>query len=155
MTDTLQETNVESTDVISTETRELTPQEQLNELIAERTGSFVIQTDYTDLKWVKNSLEKAEFKGANEAYLVVTSAIALDQALSMLDAKSIDTVEVSLDATVIETINFFLNRHTGKGVESARRLFIAAMKFRKSMETISELDKQIEKLSSGINSDKK
>jgi len=146
MTDTLQEQPA---------VEELTAQDQLQQLISERTGQFEINMDYADLKWVRNSLEKAEFKGSNEAYLVVTSILSIDQILKSMDPKSTESHTITLDATVIETINFFLNRHSGKGLESARRLFIAAMKFRTTMEKISNLDKSIEKLNAEIKSDKK
>jgi hypothetical protein len=51
--------------------------------------------------------------------------------------------QVSLPATTVESINFFLSRVSGKGEEAAHRLFAVSMLLRPTMEEIKNLDSQI------------
>jgi hypothetical protein len=55
------------------------PQAELDpfqQLVDRRMGSFDVRINYADLKYIKNSLNsKIEWKGPNEAYLLVMSIV--------------------------------------------------------------------------------
>jgi hypothetical protein len=128
------------------------PQAELSELdkaIQARMGHFAINISPADLKYVKNLLNnKIEWKGPNEAYLMLMALLSISSELKERDSSSSERVQVHLPSTTLESINFFLNRVTGKGEESAHRLFAVSMLLRPAMEEIKKLDELIEKLQS-------
>jgi hypothetical protein len=120
---------------------------QLDELYAKRMGNIEVTLSPADLKYLKNTLvQKVEWKGSNEAYLYLMATISLTQALEGRDAKSEERFSASLPTSSVESINFFLNRVTGKGEESAHRMFAVAMLLRPAIEKINSLDMEIKKL---------
>ena len=124
---------------------ELTLQEKLEELINKRTGDFEIQISYKDLKYIKNTLvQKIEWTGSNEAYLLILTLLSIDSCLEEMDPKNeMVRVKTSLSSTSLETINYFLYKVTGKGVDSAQKLFAAAMQIRPALEAMKKLDEAI------------
>jgi hypothetical protein len=128
------------------------PQAELSELdaaIQARMGHFTITISPADLKYVKNLLNnKIEWKGPNEAYLILMALLSISSELKERDSSSTERVQVQLPSTTLESINFFLNRVTGKGEETAHRLFAVSMLLRPAMEEIKKLDEIIEKLQS-------
>lgn len=155
-------TNIEEQEVLIEDTQSETmpesdgiveePQAKLSELdkaIQARMGHFAINISPADLKYVKNLLNnKIEWKGPNEAYLMLMALLSISSELKERDSSSNDRVQVQLPSTTLESINFFLNRVTGKGEESAHRLFAVSMLLRPAMEEIKKLDEIIEKLQS-------
>lgn len=144
---------VESTIQNSDETGpDQSPEVELSELdkaVQARMGHFEINISPSDLKYIKNLLNnKIEWKGPNEAYLMLMSVLNLSSELKDRDTSSNERVKISLPSTTLESINFFLNRVTGKGEESAHRLFAVSMLLRPAMEEIKKLDELIEKLQS-------
>lgn len=132
------------------------PQVEMSELdkaIQARMGNFEVNISPADLKYVKNLLNnKIEWKGPNEAYLMLMALLNLSNELKESgDAGSAERRTVSLPSTTLESINFFLSRVTGKGEESAHRLFAVSMLLRPAMEEIKRLDETIEKLQSEEN----
>jgi hypothetical protein len=128
------------------------PQAELSELdkaVQARMGHFTITISPADLKYVKNLLNnKIEWKGPNEAYLILMALLSISSELKERDSSSTERVQVQLPSTTLESINFFLNRVTGKGEETAHRLFAVSMLLRPAMEEIKKLDEIIEKLQS-------
>jgi hypothetical protein len=128
------------------------PQAELSELdkaVQARMGHFTINISPSDLKYIKNLLNnKIEWKGPNEAYLMLMALLSISSELKERDSSSSERVQVQLPSTTLESINFFLNRVTGKGEESAHRLFAVSMLLRPAMEEIKKLDELIEKLQS-------
>jgi hypothetical protein len=126
------------------------PQAELDpfqQLVDRRMGSFDVRINYADLKYIKNSLNsKIEWKGPNEAYLLVMSILTIDNALEQMDPKKAEAVTVKLPASTVETVQLFLNRITGKGIESAQKVFSIFMQLRQTIETIKKLDQEIEKM---------
>jgi hypothetical protein len=59
-------------------------------------------------------------------------------------------VKTSLPSTAIETINYFLSKVTGKGIDSAQKLFSAFMQIRPVMETMKKMDDSIKALKQEI-----
>jgi hypothetical protein len=134
----------------------LTTEEQLNALVNRRAGEFDIKIGYADLKYIKNSLNtKIEWKGPNEAYLILISSLTIDNILSTLDPKSTTATLVKIPAATIESINYFLTKITGKGVEPAQRLFSIAMMFRQTVESLKKIDEEISFLQTELESAKK
>jgi hypothetical protein len=140
----------ETAETVSTEVEMQEPQaplDPLSELINRRMGEFDVRINHADLKYVKNSINsKVEWKGPNEAYLVIMSILTIDNALEALDPKKMEPTIIKLPASTIESINFFLNKITGKGIEPAQKLFSISMMFRQSMEALKKMDQQIEQL---------
>jgi hypothetical protein len=135
------------------------PQAEMSELdkaVQARMGHFEISISPSDLKYVKNLLNnKIEWKGPNEAYLMLMALLNLSNELKESgDSSSNERKRISLPSTTLESINFFLARVTGKGEESAHRLFAVSMLLRPAMEEIKKLDELIEKLQSEENSTK-
>lgn len=128
------------------------PTSELSELdsaIQRRMGSFELNISPADLKYIKNLLNnKVEWKGPNEAYLILMSLISLSNELKEVDDRSTERRTISLPSTTLEAINFFLGKITGKGEESAHRLFAVSMLLRPAMEEIKQLDGIIETLQS-------
>lgn len=132
-----------------------TPQEQLNELVNRRMGQFDVRINYTDLKYIKNSINsKVEWKGPNEAYLIVMALLTIDAALESMDPKKAEAVQIKLPASTIESINYFLTKISGKGIESAQKIFSISMILRQPVETLKKLDQEIELLQSEIKTEK-
>lgn len=128
-----------------------TPEEQLNALINRRMGEFNVKISYSDLKYIKNTIQqKVEWKGPNEAYLVIISLLTIDNALQAMDPKSVEAIQIHLPSSTIESINFFLNRITGKGLDSAQKLFSISMMLRQPIEALKKLDSEIETLKAEI-----
>jgi hypothetical protein len=124
-----------------------TPEEQLNALINRRMGEFSVKISYPDLKYIKNTIQqKVEWKGPNEAYLVIISLLTIDNALQAMDPKSVEAIQIHLPSSTIESINFFLNRITGKGLDSAQKIFSISMMLRQPIEALKKLDNEIETL---------
>ena len=132
------------------------PQVELSELdkaVQARMGHFTINISLADLKYIKNVLNnKIEWKGPNEAYLMLMALLSISNELKDKDSSLNERVAIQLPSTTLESINFFLNRVTGKGEESAHRLFAVSMILRPAMEEIKKLDEVIEKLQSEENS---
>ena len=127
----------------------------ITELINRRTGSFDVKINYQDLKYIKNSVnQKVEWKGPNEAYLVIMAVLTIDNILQDMDQKEMTPTLVKIPATTIESLNFFLGRMTGKGIESAQRLFSISMTFRQAMESIRKIDEELEALKSAQQTEK-
>jgi hypothetical protein len=131
---------------------ELTLQEKLEELINKRTGDFEIQISYKDLKYIKNTLvQKIEWTGSNEAYLLILTLLSIDSCLEEMDPKNETTrVKTSLSSTSLETINYFFSKVTGKGVDSAQKLFAAAMQIRPALEAMKKMDEAIQSIREDI-----
>jgi hypothetical protein len=127
---------------------------ELDKAVQSRMGHFTVNISPSDLKYIKNLLNnKIEWKGPNEAYLMLMALLNLSNELKSLGNSSVEERKmVSLPSTTLESINFFLNRVTGKGEESAHRLFAVSMLLRPAMEEIKKLDELIEKLQSEENS---
>ena len=130
-----------------TSTSPATPQEQLDALINRRMGEFSVKISHVDLKYVKNAInQKIEWKGPNEAYLVIMTILTIDNVLQEMDPKKTEQVQISLPSSTIESLNFFLTKVTGKGMESAQKLFSISMMFRPAMEAIRKIDEEIKVL---------
>jgi len=137
-------TKVEETSPVEEISPELSPKDNLNALLASRTGEFDLRINYTDLKFLKNTLnQKVEWKGPNEAYLMIMAVLTVNNVLEGMSPKETDPLNIKLPASTIESINFFLNRVGGTGLDSAQRLFSLSMMFRQSMEAIKKLDDEI------------
>ncbi len=135
----------------TTSTEENTTPElsELDSAIQRRMGSFDLNISPSDLKYIKNLLNnKVEWKGPNEAYLILMSLVSLSSELKESDDRSTERRTISLPSTTLESINFFLGKITGKGEESAHRLFAVSMLLRPAMEEIKKLDETIERLQS-------
>ena len=133
----------------------VTPQDQLNQLINRRTGEFEVRINHADLKFLKNTInQKVEWKGPNEAYLIIMSVLTLDNTLQAMDPKDSTPIKIQLPASTIESINFFLTKISGKGIESAQRLFSVSMMFRQSMEAIRKIDEEINLLKAELQTEK-
>ena len=135
---------------------ELTLQEQLEELIKKRTGEFEIQISHKDLKYIKNTLaQKIEWTGSNEAYLLILTLLSIDSCLEEMDPKNeLARVKTSLPSSSLETINYFFSKVTGKGIDSAQKLFAAAMQIRPALEAMKKLDDAIQAVREDIASQK-
>lgn len=129
----------------------LTPEETLNSLLASRTGVFDLKITHDDLKYLKNTMQsKIEWKGPNEAYLVIMTLLTLSNALSSMNPKVKEPVLVKLPSSTFETLNYFLSKVSGTGLDSAQRLFSATMILRPTIEALKKLDAEIEAVKAEI-----
>lgn len=148
----LTETNVTPETMPESEGVVEEPQAELSELdkaVQARMGHFTINISPADLKYIRNLLNnKIEWKGPNEAYLMLMALLSISSELKDRDSASNERIQVQLPSTTLESINFFIGRVTGKGEESAHRLFAISMLLRPAMEEIKKLDELIEKLQS-------
>lgn len=125
-------------------------EEELSEeqkLIASRTGKFAVELSATDATYLRNILNKAEYKGSREAYLLILARAELSNVASHL--KSLDATKrhsVELTAATIESTNYFIEKKTGVGADSAQKLFSASMTLRQPIIKIQDIDKKLESL---------
>lgn len=146
VSETAEETVVESQEEV-VEEKELTPAEKLSQLEAERMGSFKVTLSLEDAKYLRNMLDKTEYKGPQQAYLLVISKLEMSgvcETLNDLDKQQRHTVEIS--SATIESLTFFMNNKVGKGVDSAQKLFAASMQLRPAITQINELDLKLESM---------
>jgi hypothetical protein len=137
--------------IISQEGTPLTPTDHLAALTSRRNGEFELKMSHADVKAIKNAInQKIEWKGPNEAYLVIMTVLTLDSVLEGMNPKEALPVSVRVPAATIESINFFLTKITGKGLDSAQRLFSTAMQLRQAVEAIRILDEEIKTLKSEL-----
>lgn len=151
--DTVEET-VENTlgDLVEEKSEEsveedLSPAEKLAKLQTERMGNFKVTLSYDDASYLRNLLDKVEFKGPQQAYLLIISKLEMTQiceTLKTLPKESRHNVEIS--AAAIESMSFFINSKTGKGIDSAQRLFSASMQLRPAISHINRIEDEIESL---------
>jgi len=130
------------------------PEELLSTLTQSRMGQFGVKISHSDLKYIKNVISnKLEWTGPNEAYLTIISTLTIDNALGEIAELTKDQnepVQIKLPAATIESIDFFLNKVSGKGIQAAQRLFSAVMQFRQPIGAIKKLDNEIAALQEEI-----
>ena len=131
------------------------PEGKLEALEVSRMGTFKIEAAYNEVKYFKNMLNRVEWTGSNEAYLVALASATLDSTLAMLDPKKTERVQVDMPSAVIEALNYFLGKVTGKGKEGANRLFSATMLLRQAVLAITQLQEEINVLKEEIKNSKK
>jgi hypothetical protein len=153
------ENNVEVTEEVTNETventveetvaeepqRELTPEEQIYEdLKVKRMGKFVVGMGHGDATYFRNLLDKSEYKGPQQAYLLIVAKAELSQVCEGLKGNDkTQRYEVELTSACIESVGFFMNNFTGKGSDSATKLFTASMLLRPAMGEINRLDEEL------------
>lgn len=131
----------------ATEPADESPAERLARLQTERMGNFRVTISYQDATYVRNILEKSEYRGPQQAYLLIISKLEMTQVCESLKELSRESRhQVELSAAAIESISFFMNNHSGKGLESAQKLFAASMQFRPAISAINSIEDEIESL---------
>jgi len=129
----------------SVDEENLSPADRLAKLQLERMGNIKVMLSYEDASYLKNLLDKVEFKGPQQAYLLIISKLEMTQiceTLKSLPKNSRHNVEIS--AAAIESMSFFINSKTGKGIDSAQRLFSASMQLRPAISYINRIQDEIE-----------
>lgn len=128
------------------EERVLSPEEQtLKDLHDRRIGTFKVGIAFGDAKYLRNLLDKSEFTGPQQAYLLVISKNEMTSILNELKDKDQNKRhEVDMTSATIEALGYFMNNFKGKGSDSATKLFTASMLLRQPMGLINSLDQEIE-----------
>lgn len=146
----LESVNVDTVDTVQNEAveepqRELTPEEQeLRDLQTKRMGTFKVQLDPGSVLYYRNLLDKCEYEGPQQAYLLVIAKSELSSIAHQLkDADKTKRYEVDMTSACIESLGFFMNRYKGKGSDSAMKLFSASMLLRPVMGEINAIDQQL------------
>lgn len=131
---------------------ELTPEQQAYEdLKVERMGKFTVAMSYEDARYYRNLLDKAAYKGPQQAYLLIVAKSEISAVCDGLKEQDKgQRYEVQLTSACIESVGFFMNNHEGKGSESATRLFTSSMLLRPAMGLINELDAKLEEAKNKI-----
>jgi hypothetical protein len=137
---------LEEVDAPTEPIRELSPEEKIYEdLKVERMGKFTVGMGYDDAKYFRNLLDKAPYKGPQQAYLLVVAKAEMSQVCQGLKEQDAgQRYEVQLSSACIESLGFFMNGYEGKGEQSAMRLFSASMLLRPAMGLINDLDAKLE-----------
>ena len=151
MTETIE--NLETQDVESNEAQELESKQDsqesletlsLEDLRKKRMGTFKVGISYGDAVYYRNLLNKSDFTGPQQAYLLVVAKTELSQICEALKEKDKNTrYDVDLTSATIESIGFFMNRYVGKGSDSAMKLFTSSMLLRPIMGEINKIDEII------------
>jgi hypothetical protein len=137
------ESNLES----ETQNEEFNAEDYLQSLISKRRGTFKINLSYSDATYLRNRLDKSEWVGPQQAYLLIISKLEMSsicENLSSLDKKSSHEVEIS--SATIESLSYFLNKATGVGEDSAQKLFAASMLLRPALSEMGRIDEEIKEL---------
>jgi hypothetical protein len=121
------------------------PVESLEDLKKRRMGTFKIKAPIGELSYLKNMLNKVEWKGPQQAYLLLIAKAELHSILAGLSEKNKnDEITVDVSSATIESLSFFMNNKTGVGTESAQLLFSASMILRQAMIEINKIDRMIQ-----------
>ena len=152
--ETMQQPEVETTSVDETLTGETSspvenPEEELDRLIAARTGLFEIALDVEDLKWLRNQCNSAfEFNGPNEAFMLMNAHIGLSGAID--HNRENDAATTKLTASTVEALALLVNKYKGKGAPTAHKIFKAAVALQNVIARFRELDAQIDALEKAL-----
>lgn len=131
---------VEQSDVL--EQTELSEEQKL---ISERMGKFGINLSIKDVVYFRNLLNKSEFSGSREAYLLLVATAEITSVIDFLkNSKNENTVTIELTAATIESLNYFIEKKTGTGFDSAQKLFSASMILRQAVIKLRELDEKLQ-----------
>ena len=125
---------------------ELTPEQQaFEDLKVERMGKFTVGLAYEDARYFRNLIDRAAYKGPQQAYLLIVAKAELSSLCDGLKEQDKgQRYEVELSSACIESIGYFMNNFEGKGEASAMKLFSASMLLRPAMGLINDLDAQLE-----------
>lgn len=151
--ETIDETNVvETLEPSKEEKEELDPAKEFENLQIKRMGVFKVKMSVTDAIYFRNMLHKAEWKGPQQAYLLLISHAEMTSIVNQLSEAKINEAEVNVSSAVIESLSFFMNNKLGKGTESAQRLFAASMLLRPAITEINDIDQKLQILSQALKS---
>jgi hypothetical protein len=81
--------------------------------------------------------------------------LTLSNALDEMNPKATEAVTVKLPSSTFESLNYFLNKISGTGLDSAQRLFSATMILRPTIEAIKKLDAEIDTLKEELKTEEK
>lgn len=134
------------------EEKELTPQEQLDQLKNFRTnGSITLDITYKDFKYIRNVFRsKTPWEGPNEAYLLCVLNLNLEQALSKMNEKTTESQKVDVLNGSIEAMSIFINKIGGSNAASAQNNLSMLMTLNQAISQLQTIDKQIKKLNSEV-----
>ena len=143
---------VKKPDAKKVEEKDLTPQEQLDQLKGFRTnGSIAIDITHKEFKYIRNVFRsKTPWEGPNEAYLLCVLNMNLEQALSVMDEKSIESQKVNLLNSSIEAMGLFVNKISGSNLSSAQNNLSMLMTLNQAISQLQTIDKQIKKLNNDV-----
>lgn len=143
----------ESTDVLAndaienstSETVQLSPEEQVfKDLQTKRMGKFKIGMGHGDAIYFRNLLDKCEYTGPQQAYLLIIAKSELSAvAEGLKNQDKLKRYEVELSSACIESLGFFMNNYKGKGADSATKLFTSSMLLRSAIGEINKLDEEL------------
>jgi len=134
------------------EVKEMTLEETFTDLSARRMGKFSITISYKDSTYLRNLLDNSEYKGPQQAYLLIISKLEMSQICEFLkneDKEKRHGVEVT--AATIESLSFFMNNRVGKGTDSAQKLFAASMQLRPAITEINEIAEKLDAVEKQLN----
>lgn len=113
----------------------------VDELKTKRMGSFKVGISHGDAVYYRNILDKSEYVGPQQAYLLVVAKSEMSQICNILKEKDKNSRwEVGITSATIESLGFFMNKYVGKGSDSATKLFTASMLLRPVMAEINKID---------------
>ena len=134
-----------------TEEKTTTPESVLQDLQNQRTGMFDLDLSYSEANYFRNMLDKAEYKGPQQAYLLIISKLEISQICESLKGNpKEEKSKVQMSSASIESISYFMNNRIGTGANSAQKLFAASMVIRPAVSKINELDHQISIIQKGL-----
>lgn len=118
-----------------------------DELTAQRMGKHPIEMSLAEATYFRNLLNKSEFTGSREAYLLIIARAELVSVVDFLN--SLDKSKrhaIELTSATIESLNYFVEKKSGVGPDSAQKLFSASMMLRPTVLKLQALDEEIQKL---------
>lgn len=143
-TQTVDET-VNETDVPE---KEVTPEEQLTQLIEfRRNGSVMLEMTYGQFKKMRNTFKNdIPWKGPNQAYLLSVLMLTLEQALSTMDPKEENAQKVSVRNDSVEAMSVFINSIEGKSSHSAQLSLGMFLTIQQAISQVQSIDAEIKSL---------
>jgi hypothetical protein len=85
---------------------------------------------------------------------MIMAILTIDNALDALDQKATESTQVQLPAATIESVNYFIGRAAGTGLDAAQRLFSVSMAFRPAVEAMKKVDEEIAVLENEVKLEK-
>ena len=101
-------------------------------IINERLGKFNVNLSLKDAVYFRNLLNKSDFTGSREAYLLLVATSEITSIIESLKNSQSDSSNIiEITSATIESLNYFMEKKNGTGFDSAQKLFSASMILRK------------------------
>lgn len=116
-----------------------------------KNGNVTLDVSYSSFKMIRNIFKnKVAWTGPNQAYLLCVLNMNMEQALSSMDSKSVDSQRVAIRNDSVEAMSVFINNISGDNYHAAQNNLSMFLQIQQAIAQLQTIDKQIESIVSKI-----